>query len=238
MCFFTEERMTMTMRFQRLIFLFLILILSRASVVHSADYRPHYVSLGRDCQPASAFIGFQLREASFPLDWVASPNFEGVIEAFRDDFKYFLDPNYLQYFPHGILNTYYNFGFNHFFPAKDGVVPENFLDYLPEVRATQNRRIQRVKDLLTSNEVIVFIRTHIEPIQAAHFVALLRTKYPQLRFLLAVVHERADLIGNWHLDRVVNFYASQRSGAGDWWSPGEWGAIFGQINQIITTYKW
>lgn len=197
---------------------------------------PHFVGLGRDCQIADAFNTFQLRQAAFPLDWVVSHNFEGVIQAFEDDFKHFLDPIYLVYAKTHVINSYYGFGFNHFFPLEGvpvtehitvpGTVVKNYLDYLPAVQVTQGRRIQRVKDLLSSDEFVIFVRTHIVPSQAENFVARIRKKYPNLRFLLVVVHENLDLIGDWKLDRVLNFFACRRRNFADWWDNSEWATVF------------
>lgn len=213
-----------------------------------ANVAPHYISLGRDCQAAGLFSLFNLREASFPLDWVVSHEFEGVIKAFDDDFKYFLDPLHLVYCKEYIYNSYYSFCFNHFFPLKGvtvtdhitvpGTVVENYLDYLPEVKATQDRRIQRVKDLLTSNDVVVFVRTHLEPEQAKRFTSLIRKKYPKLKFLLVVVHEQPNLIGNWHIKRVLNYYAQNRSGLADWWDMSEWSNIFQYVQAEVNSYRW
>lgn len=199
----------------------------------------HFISLGRDCQVGLELIAANLRPAAFPLDWVAS-DFEGVIKAFEDDFEHFLDPLYLTYHPYQIYNSYYGFGYNHCFPIKDvefiqhldkgyaGIHRENFLDYLPSVQSTYKRRIRRLNNLLIRHEAIVFIRTHIVPSQAAHFVTMLSGKYPCLPFLLVVVHERADLIGDWHIDKVLNFYASKRSGYADFWERSEWNNILPQ----------
>lgn len=233
------------MKFFRTILLFVVFL--GTNFFAHGNVIPHFISLGRDCQVAGHFSLFQLREASFPLDWVISYEFEGVINAFDDDFKYFLDPLYLVYCKEYIYNSYYSFSFNHFFPIKGvpvtdhiavpGTVVENYLEYLPQVQAIQGRRIQRVKDLLTSNEVVVFVRTHLEPDQAKRFTSLIRQKYPKLKFLLVIIHERPDLIGNWHIDRVINYYASIRSGMADWWHIVEWSNIF-QYVQAEVNSRW
>jgi len=220
-----------------LYFIVLSFLFSR-SVVHGTNTR-YYVSLGRDCQIASSLVDFNMRRFALPFDWVLSSPFEGVIKAFEEDFEHFLDPLYLSYETNYIANNYYGFGFSHFFPmigvpiTEDicvaGTVVDNYLDYLPAVQTTQERRIQRLKDLLSSEEVVFFIRTHINKDEAVHFVSMLNEKYPQLVFILVMVHERADLIDNWHLEKVINYYASLRRGIGDWWNYSEWQHIINDL---------
>ena len=99
-----------------------------------------------------------------------SHNFEGVLQAFDDEFANFLDPAYLSYATTLVQNTYYDFGFNHFFPLEGlpdnepiniaGIVRTNYLDYLPSIQAAQGIRIDRLNKLLSSNEMVVFVRTH------------------------------------------------------------------------------
>lgn len=223
----------------RVISLIVIIFFSPLSVQSEV----HYIGLGRDCQVAGVLINFNLRKAAYPLDWMVSHNFYGVIEVFKTDFKYFLDPEFLAYRVNYVENMYYQFGYNHFFPLIGqpvteevhvaGVVVPNYLDYLPFVQEVQNRRIQRLLNLVSSNEKIVFIRTHSTPDEAKAFMDMMKDKYPQLDFLLAVVHERADLIGDWHIPNVLNFYASQRNGFADWWTLDEWVGIFLQIQHYI-----
>lgn len=199
----------------------------------------HYIGLGRDCQVTGALIHFNLRAAAYPLDWMVSLHFDGVIHAFQTDFKQFLNPSFLVYQTHYIENTYYQFGYNHFFPLVGhpitdevhvaGTVVPNFLDYLPHVKEVQNRRIKRLLNLLSSQDNIVFIRTHSTPHEAADFMNMIKYRYPKKKIFLVVVHEREDLIGEWFLPNVLNFYASQRTGFADWWTMDEWAKILAGI---------
>jgi len=212
----------------------------------SAQSATHYIGLGRDCQIAGTLVGFNLRSAAYPFDWVVSHNFNGIIKAFKDDFEYFLDPVFLEYSTNSVKNTRYQFYFNHFFPLVGheimeemhvaGVVVPNFLDYLPMVQETQNRRIQRLLGLLsTTTERVIFIRTHATPYEAGAFMRLLKHKYPQLDAYLVVVHEREDLIGDWQIPNVLNVYASHRTGFADWWTVNEWHNVFNQIKHWFNT---
>lgn len=212
----------------------------------SAHAGVHYIGLGRDCQTAVMLRTFKLRNAAYPFDWMVSHNFYGIIDAIQEDFQYFLDPAFLVYQKIWIENTHYHFFYNHFFPVVgqspnqedffdgEAVVP-NFLDYLPMVQATQNRRIQRLQALLSSKEKIIFIRTHAVPQEAADFMKMIKAKYPQADVTLVVVHERPDLIGNWNIPHVINFYAGIKKGFMDWWIDDEWMVIFFKIHHWLFT---
>lgn len=225
--------------------LFRALVLCFLCIHISAHTAVHYIGLGRDCQIVARLKDFKLRSAAYPFDWMISHNFSGVIQAIEDDFAHFLDPAFLVYRTAHIENTYYNFLYNHFFPVVGQqpidedyfgkVIVPNYLDYLPVVQDTLNRRIQRLQALLMSNEKIIFIRTHALPQEAADFMNMIKTKYPQSNVTLVVVHERADLIGNWNIPNVINFYACQRSGFHNWWINDEWMLIFFKIQHWLTT---
>lgn len=207
----------------------------------------YFVSLGIDCQVAYTLEELKLRPTSFPLDWVASDNFEGVIRAFEDDFKYFLNPNYLSYQIHPspyigsyIWNSYYEFRYSHFFPTINDSIVYNYLDFLPDIRNTQNRRVQRLISLMKSkNDVIVFIRTNIEPGEAYRFVDLIHKKYPNLFFLLVAVNERKDFAEDWNLERVLNFYITNKRKDlySLWWDHSEWLYIIDSVYKRISLLK-
>ncbi|MBA2368591.1 MAG: hypothetical protein H0V82_06165 [Candidatus Protochlamydia sp.] len=229
--------------------IFKILILSACFLLGylPAHAGTHFISLGRDCQVAGRMIAFNLRNAAYPLDWMVSPHFNGVTQVIKDDFKYFLDPAFLEYKIENIENTYYHFTFNHFFPlvgqpvTKDvhiaGTVVPNYLDYLPAVQETQGRRITRLLNLLSSREKVVFIRTHASQQEVLTFVNMIKTKYPRLDFLLVVVNEKNGLSYSWSIPNVLNFDASQRCGLADWWNDNEWQLIFQKIAIHLTCHQ-
>lgn len=187
-----------------------------------------FIGVGRDCQVAEVLKAFSLRNASYPFDWFVSRDFNKVIMAIEEDFEFFLDPDYLLYRTGYVYieNTRYNFLYNHFFPTNNWIVIPDWKDYLPEVQVTQNRRIKRFQDLLNSNDTVVFIRTHCLPQEADNFVKMIKIKYPNLHFVLAVVHEIEDLKDDWHIPNVLSFYASKRNHIVDWWDYSEWLTVF------------
>lgn len=230
------------MKFYRILILTLCLLFSYLPV-HAGI---HFISLGRDCQVAAKMIAYNVRNAAYPLDWMVSYHFNGVTEVIEDDFKYFLDPAFLEYKTAHIENTYYHFIYNHFFPLVGypvteevnvaGTVVPNYLDYLPAVQETQGRRIRRLLDLISSEEKIVFIRTYASQQEAIAFVDMIKEKNPRLDFLLVVVNEKNGVSYNWSIPHVLNFYASQHSGFVDWWHDNEWEIIFQQIAVHLTQH--
>lgn len=195
---------------------------------------PEFVSLGRDCQIAGILKNFKLREEALPLDWVGTGTFSTVIKAIDEDFVDFLNPEYLKYGKYCVTNVKYNFGYNHFFPFAGKFITANWLDYLPKVLITQNRRIERLNQLLASNKKVVFIRTvSITPEEAQEFVLLIKRKYPKLNFTLAVVLEDTVNKETWDVENVMTFYCSEKRGRADWWSDAEWARVL----DILLTLK-
>jgi hypothetical protein len=76
------------------------------------------ISLGADCLSAIWAVTHQIRSTkennynTCPFDLMFS-NYNGIIQCLIDDFKYFTDPAVLTYTADCIVNTHYNFGFNH-----------------------------------------------------------------------------------------------------------------------------
>ncbi|MDP1880207.1 MAG: DUF1796 family putative cysteine peptidase [Parachlamydiaceae bacterium] len=204
----------------------------------------HIISIGRDCQVANMLQHFNLKLLPYPFDWMDSSDFKGLMLAIENDLQHFLDPNYLKHEGNFIKNTYYNFVFNHFFPIvnhplteevfKEGRVVTNFLDYLPHVQRVQNQRIENFLSLLsTTQDLVFFIRTHSNPEEANVFVEMMKQKYPHLNFILVVVHDRFELIGDWNIPRVINFYTTMGPHINKvWWKVAEWKLIFIQLGLI------
>ncbi|MDP1879397.1 MAG: DUF1796 family putative cysteine peptidase [Parachlamydiaceae bacterium] len=208
-----------------------------------------FISLGLDCQAAYQLSNFNLRSLEFPFDWMVSLNFSGIILAIDDNCESFLDPSVLIYKETYVENSYYQFGYNHFFPLigkpiKDevfvpGTIVPNFLDYLPNVKSIQKKKIDNLFFALNlSQNFIVFLRTHSNPEEAQIFVKFIKKKYPNLKFLLAVIHDKKELNNDWVIHHVVNFYVTQLLNPENarpqhnWWHEKEWAIIFKQLNQL------
>lgn len=210
--------------------LFAFLFLNLSAQVHSI---PTYISLGEDCQAALTLRTLDRRFAAYPLDWVVTYDFNKVIKAFKEDFAHFVDPIYLSlsspYLPGlTVHNSYYSLCFIHDFPTLQnrhleqestggGEILQNFLDYVPPIEEKYNNRIQRLINVLNSQEPIVFIRTvtlrtlipfrnDFKINQAKRFVNVIKDKYPSLPFLLVIIHNDINLNYNWNLKNIFNYY--------------------------------
>lgn len=202
------------------------------------------INLGNDCEPAWNLSFYNLRKEAFPLDWLSTRDFEGLIKLIYDDFKFFLDPKYLIWDGDKIRNTYYNLNFVHDFPTEktrtinentdvtdsDQLILKNFLDFLPIVKIKYERRIERFYTALKSNDKIVFFRTHITPGQAKNFVKLMKNRFPYTNYLLVVVHNNEKFNYNWDILKVNSFYSAKntanKSLLQSWFDHNLWKSIF------------
>lgn len=202
------------------------------------------ISLGPDCQVAGQLRIANIRTQAFPFDWMATHSFEGVFKVLQEDFKHFLNKNFLVKDTDQIrvLNTHYNILFVHDFPTVENPVvnefnyaskiPDNFLDYVDEVKKKFDRRITRVRDLLRSiNHKLLLIRTSLLPNQALTLSNFLTKNYPKLNYTIVSVHNNPNLNYNWKIKGVKNFYVTKLAsgtepGAGNYFAPSEWQKVF------------
>jgi len=144
------------------------------------------ISLGWDCGPAIFGVKEGMRVTkehgykTCPFDLMNS-NYDGVVECIRDDFKYFCDPQYLKLItlPHNyfkilgyhagdkiIVNTKYNFIFNHESPGHGNLyLHENWKDgpftycqnNFEEFIVRYQNRINHFREYINSGTHIFFI---------------------------------------------------------------------------------
>lgn len=228
--------------------------------------KPVVVSIGPNCQVADTLRKFDIRKQAFPFDWLLTFDIEAATRAIDSYFLYWLDPQFLQYNHSHISNHYYNAHFNHDFPPLNSaqnidsveevdlyvapVIDPNFLTYLPSVTRKYDRRIQRLYDLLQSNESIMFMCTHTSPQAALQFVNMIETKFPNLNFTLVVVNSsnfnQSELFNSmytyqdvqvidWNIPHVKVMYAydydPQYLHLG-WWAQHEWQRIFTELGLL------
>jgi len=208
---------------------------------------PTVVSLGSDCQVAINLRLNQLRKEAYPFDWTITENFDSVVDSIEDNFAHWLDPSHLEYKGKQIYNTYYDISFVHDFPivGKPGVSPEgdqqgfglivsNFMQYLPAAQEKFQRRITRFQTLLHSSTPVVFVRAYASPKAAKRFITLMKSRYPQLPFLLVVMCRECLLKAPWNIENVRNFYASDEKGNefNWWWSHSTWKKAFIKVGLI------
>lgn len=215
---------------------------------HSIAYSngsPIIISLGSDCHVATELRVHNLRNRAFPFDWNVTP-LEGLFHVLEDDFAHFLDENYLIMRDdlNGVLNTYYGIDFRHDFPNRNPLVPpekqieyyepcempeykiyENFLDFIGPVREKYNRRIQRFRDVVNGNNQVVFIRHgDISKEQTVKLHSLIRSKFPNLDFILVVCGQTDEMRTDWGYRGIRNFYAR--------YVFEDWGKIFKSLKLL------
>ena len=164
------------------------------------------ISLGNVCYSAFWATNNGLRKhkkegyKTCPFDLMIS-NYKGVISCINDNFLYFRDRNYLQLTTNGIVNTYYNFTFNHESPVHADLylhenwpegtnhfVNHNFRYFIERY----NNRINNFREYLSNpNNIIVFIIQFVHDKNPSDNCKELRdalkNKYPNLRYSIQII---------------------------------------------------
>lgn len=165
------------------------------------------ISLGWNCGPAGLGVQTGLRTRkedgykTCPFDEMIS-NMKGVIECIKDDFKYFLDDDYLKIklcpFSSGglkkgeylIYNTKYNFIFNHESPGHaglyltqnwDGGMNHYIHNNFKLFKERYQRRIDNFKQYINSGGFINFIVSRYNN-NLFELDKILHEIYPELRY--------------------------------------------------------
>lgn len=168
-----------------------------------------FVPLGSACGPAHILKDCGLRKSAYPLDWVVSGNPDALIEMISNNFRFFLDEDYL--LPIGspaiLLNTHYQLEFFH-----DGEFsPDLYKISLANFKKKYARRIDRFNRLGNLDKKVFFIRESLPPIKfdmqrrfacaesaemspydAKRLRDALRVKFPNLDFSLIVFNHSLD----------------------------------------------
>jgi hypothetical protein len=201
------------------------------------------LSIGGDCASASALRISGLRKAAYPFDWIVSP-FSSVYQAFKDDFKHFLETAslHIRSDNHGIID-YYGFQFVHDFPTIENndtnsihtetVLSNNWAEAIPEIQTKYNRRINRLRSVLHGTEPVVFVRRTNDKKQVIAFRSLIKNLYPQLSFLILVAESFMDT--NWHEENVKNFYVNDSI---KWNNIDDWLNVFKELGLTPETTKY
>ncbi len=222
------------------------LIVINFSFLRSSN--PIVISLGHNCIVAGVIKAFNLRKASFPFDWIDS-SFNGIYDAIDSDFKdFFLKESLIKsdliyseilngYLTH-VIDPVYNFTYIHDFPVNNatinenlsaGIIVENFLDYYLGIYTKYQRRIERFRNILNSDNKVIFIRYgKITYEEALRLSLLLRTKFINLDFLLVLVDISTEMIADWDIPHIKNFYLEKFS----WEEIDPWREIFKKLALI------
>jgi len=165
------------------------------------------ISIGWNCYSAIKGVDMGIRNIrsegykTCPFD-EAITNYTGIVQCIKDDFKYFLDLDYIELFKVSeecpyctgdilIRNTKYNFVFNHESPGhanlwqiqgwaggKDHFISNSFYNF----KERYSMRIENFRNYLTSGNEIVFLLTRSYPSETLELDNVLRDKYPNLLY--------------------------------------------------------
>ena len=196
------------------------------------------ISLGESCTVSAALQAFGLRNASYPFDWAITP-YKSLCQVFEQDFHNFFDSSAISIHSdnRAIINKY-GLIFTHDFPiifyprdlgeenpASKDVIHPDWINVLPEVQKKYNRRIQRLRDICTSDKKIYFIRhrgiTSCE--QACTLRNIIKEKYPNLDFTIIVVGKNPNLVEPWEEQNIRNYYLEDKT---TWNDVAQWENIF------------
>lgn len=168
-----------------------------------------YISLGRSCQPAFFLRDLQLRNESYPFDWLIS-HYESVYDALADDFS--------RFFAHLSLNPdktaavdYYGLEFRNVWRHEGHRYNQvldliNWQEQVPLVTENFARKINRFREACNSNKKVIFVRWEdINFEQAVQLRDLIKSKYPNLSFILMVIKECPEFESPWREENIRNF---------------------------------
>jgi len=220
---------------------FMLMIFFFCGSIHSAY---ECIGLGETCTVAAALEVFNLRNAAYPFDWTIS-EYDSVCAALEDNFDKFLHPDFLSLRPdnHGVINKY-GIVFVHDFPTTDytgdldidaplneDILRQDWRDTLPEIQEKYARRIQRLRDVCSSNVKVYFIRH--QGIQSREQACTLRNiikkRYPKLDFTLVIVLSENESIEQWSEDNIKTYVVKQTA---IWNDVAEWEIIFKDLGLI------
>jgi len=143
----------------------------------------NYLTMGHDCSPAAALREIQLREFALPFDWVVS-SITTIDNCFKDNFDKFHTNLYFNHSKTRLIDAY-GFQFPHDYPLNDNImdvgdgdvgegkigeesgkyISENWTTCYDIVKDKYNRRVERYKQIITSNNpVIVLCRYNTEDV--------------------------------------------------------------------------
>jgi hypothetical protein len=162
------------------------------------------ISLGWNCKPAQYGVEHSIRNRknngymTCPFDKMVS-NYIGLVECINDDFKYFVDPEYLilKQLPNEkvVFNTKYKFWFNHESPehanlyikekwknGKNHFIENNYKYFIERYQ----NRINNFRNYLTNpkNNILFILNrysTHTLT-DIAELNMVIKYKYPQLKY--------------------------------------------------------
>jgi len=196
-----------------------------------------YISLGAVCSVARQLESLGKRECALPFDWIRILDFNTVLDLITNNFKdYLLEDNFLfvrnsDKFPLGIdendmtpttsaVYRHKKYDISYFHDFKITPLKEQFTAF----KDKQQRRIDRLYELITSNNEIVFIRDDIKrkitQKQIDDFFTLMNKINPKNSFKLLIISHNPKKLPVPILTKnpAIIFYDDQHE-MGEWWRP-------------------
>jgi hypothetical protein len=167
-----------------------------------------FIGLGGSCQTAHQLEINKLKGPTLPFDWVVSP-FSSVHTLLANDFADLLEKENIALVQDDVVGWYvedkkYRIRFLHDFP-----LDLDFMRSYDEVRAKYARRSKRLLELLSSSRRVLLIRLDITREEAWALDALLRQKFPRLRFDILALGNIPEMQSGWGLSRISNLFLPQ-----------------------------
>ena len=116
------------------------------------NYFKHFISLGEYCAPAQVFQSLNIRDASYPFDWLYSTleqNVKFIIEMIETNSISSVYEKYITFLSKDVEHFDRNI-FNYAFPHESSVFNDEF-------KEKSKRRIERLFESLHSKEPICFV---------------------------------------------------------------------------------
>lgn len=123
---------------------------------------PRFISLGRTCHVALGLKAINLRDASYPFDWIITSDLDTLIHALDDKLEHYTDPEHFALshgWPHA-LNTLYGLQFIHDFTPDEGQLTEEIAaEEWVSFKERYDRRVERFKNLDHYPGKVFFLRS-------------------------------------------------------------------------------
>lgn len=174
-----------------------------------------YVSLGSTCSIAYNLRELNLRDNAYPFDWIRILNLNNVSNLLENNFDGFLDVNnynFIKYSEDFMINdnygTYiYDNGYCKFYHEFDKPLEECDIDSFID---KYKRRINRLYDLLNSDEEIIFIREELRSVninKINNFIETIRNINENINFKLIII-SNDDV--DYNIDNVIFYYSNEK----------------------------
>lgn len=204
-----------------------------------------YISLGSTCSVAQQLRNNNLAGGSLPFDWIRTPDFTDILKLIANRFKDYLTDEMFQYkmssdkfvvrsgeseYGSAIYtHKLYNIGFYHDFRAD-----LEFREQYDMFKLKQQRRIERLYNLLESEDEIVFIRDDLKPHRLTaelvnRFIEYMSDNYPRLKFkvILIAYNPKGKALGILNYKHPLVTIYNDTEPCADWVRPNvDWEQIF------------